>query len=91
MAFKKGQSGNPNGRPKGTGHRFVSIYDHWSEEAIKEYFEFLQDNYKESDRLGVFVGEQLMGKATQRTELTGEDGGPVQIANVEITFRKAGA
>lgn len=58
-----------SGRPPGPSlHRLLT--DYWSEDQIKEYFEYLCDNYKESDRLMVFVGEHLLGKAPQAIDLT---------------------
>ena len=58
------------GRPKGSSNR-PTIFDYWDKKAIAEYFEFLQDNYKEDSRLMVFVGEQIMGKATQTVTIPG--------------------
>jgi hypothetical protein len=55
------------GRPPGP---LVRITDYWDKEAIDEYFEYLRDNYKESDKLMVFVGEHLMGKAPQALDIT---------------------
>lgn len=67
---KKGGKRPGAGRPKGSTNR-PTIFDYWDAAAIKEYFEFLQDNYKEDSRLMVFVGEQIMGKATQAIKLSG--------------------
>lgn len=57
------------GRPPGVANR-PTIFTYWDTEAIKEYFEFLRDNYKEDSRLMVFVGEHIMGKASQQIDLT---------------------
>ncbi len=65
------ENGKKGGRPKGSTNR-PTIFDYWDKKAIAEYFEFLQDNYKEDSRLMVFVGEQLMGKATQAINFKGD-------------------
>ena len=57
------------GRPVGTANK-ANIYHYWSREDIAEYFEYLKDAYKESDKLNQFVGEQLMGKAQQQLDVT---------------------
>jgi hypothetical protein len=57
------------GRPKGSTNK-VNIYDYWTRADIDEYFEYLKDAYKESDKLNQFVGEQLMGKAMQAIDHT---------------------
>jgi hypothetical protein len=52
------------GRPVGTPNK-KSLLDYWTKEDI---FEYLKDAYKESDKLNQFVGEHLMGKASQPIE-----------------------
>lgn len=41
------------------------ITSYWNEDDISDYFDYLKKNYKKSDTLTKFVGEQLMGKAIQ--------------------------
>jgi hypothetical protein len=67
----KGGKREGAGRPKGSTSR-PTIFDYWDADAIAEYFEYLRDNYKEDSRLMVFVGEQIMGKATQPVQHSGE-------------------
>jgi hypothetical protein len=55
------------GRPVGTPNK-KSLLDYWTKADIDEYFEYLKDAYKESDKLNQFVGEHLMGKASQPIE-----------------------
>lgn len=69
---KRANSGNKLGsvRPK--------ITDYWSQKDIDNYFDYLKNNYKKSDRLAVFVGEHIMGKAVQ--PLSDADGQTLAIA-----------
>ena len=64
--FPKGSKGG-DGKPIGNieGNMRPRITDYWDSEDIKDYFSYLKKNYKKSDTLAKFVGEQLMGKAVQ--------------------------
>ena len=73
------------GRPVGSITR-PQLRDYWTPEQIEEFFKGLFDRQKTSDRIAVWCAEQIAGKAPQ--PLTGADGGPIQIAGVEITVRK---
>lgn len=57
------------GKRPGAGGKEGSIRPklthYWSQEDIQDYFNWLRDNYKNDASLVKFVGEQLMGKATQ--------------------------
>ena len=79
------ENGKKGGRPKGSKSR-PSIFDYWDKGAIDEFFEFLRDNYKEDSRLMVWVGDHILGKAPQA--ITGPDGGPIQISEIEVIVRK---
>lgn len=76
------------GKRIGAGEKKDSIRPklthYWSQEDIKEYFEYLKHAYKTEPVLAKFVGEQLMGKAIQ--PLTGEDGGPIRIEANKVEF-----
>jgi len=73
------------GRPVGSKNK-LSLRDYMKKEDIEEFFEFVLSTYKESEKLTIWMGDQLIGKATQA--ITGPDGGPVQIQGVEIKVRR---
>lgn len=83
--FRKGQSGNPNGRPK--------------REVEKSYLKRLQDGVSLDDWGAIisvavlqakkgdkdarkWLGDYLLGTPVQRTEVTGPEGGPVTIKRI---------
>jgi len=84
MPFKKGQSGNEKGRPKGVGNKNL-------EPIRKAFKDFVEGNLKQvqkdydaletaKDRLYFIlnISEYCIPKL-QRTELTGEDGSPISV------------
>ena len=105
--FKKGQSGNPAGRPKGVQNSKTRLL-RWLELRINgknpvtkqdEEFSVLEAmDLKQISRaldgdLYAYreVLDRLEGKAAQRLEHTGEDGGPIQHTyklpdGTEMTF-----
>ena len=79
--FKKDQSGDPLGRTPGKSLK----------EFAKEYLASLTDE----ERIGYFEGTDKVdvwkmaeGNPANATALTGEDGGPIQIQGVEISFKE---
>lgn len=61
---KKGGARPGAGRKPGVSDR-PKLINYWNEADVVAYFDYLKKNYKKSDRLATFVGEQLMGKAVQ--------------------------
>jgi len=75
------------GRPKGSIN-VPQFRDFVSEEDRAEFVEFVISTYKESEKLTVWVGDQLYGKAAQAVELSGPDGEPL-AANLSASDRAA--
>jgi hypothetical protein len=88
--FKPGQSGNPSGRPKVPLDLVAKCKD-ITPEVINFWIDLMRDsNEKAADRLRASenIIERGFGKARQAMELTGEDGGPVEI--IKRIIMKAG-
>lgn len=83
MSFKKGQSGNPKGRPRGSNTR-PQLKDFFTEEEVKELVYDLRQRAKTDNKLLKFLAEQIFGRAIQPNEHTGADGKdlPTPIINV---------
>lgn len=77
--FQKGTSGNPSGRPKDYPGFREAMRD-MGEKAVAVLQEIL-DHGEEAQRLHAakFVVEMGWGKAAQAVQLTGSEGGPVQV------------
>lgn len=79
MPFKKGQSGNPGGRPKETDDVKALARQH-GPAAIARLFLWLQsDNAKASVSAAAVLLDRAYGKASQSVELSGPGGGPIDI------------
>ena len=87
--FVKNKTNNPNGRPKGTGNK-LRVTDFFNGDERDQLIQAakqkaLVDGDKDMIK---FCWEQLFGKATQRTELTGADGEALQIVFDEVFKQK---
>lgn len=88
--FKKGQSGNPNGRPP-KGYSITETFKEMfkSDPDIKRD---LAEKILEKARKGDVTAQKLIwnymdGMPKQGVEVTGADGGPID-ANLTVTFVK---
>lgn len=81
MPFKKGETGNRNGRPKlGTDLRY-KINAYFNEKEVAEVMALLKERLKDPKNTSLlqFTVEQLFGKAAQRIEVAGQNGQPIVV------------
>ena len=84
MGFKKGKSGNPNGRPQGSENKSTGVIRKAFNDFVENNLEQIQSYYKAmnnpKDRLYFIINlaEYCIPKL-QRTELTGEGGKPIEM------------
>ncbi len=78
--FQKGVSGNPGGRPQAS-YDIATLARQYAPEALAALYDALKD-----PRLKVAAAQALLdrgyGKAIQRQEHTGADGGPIQTQQI---------
>lgn len=91
--YKKGQSGNPNGRPKGTSLRDIKVVlqDLLSQEKngtqlIDGLMSVVVNKALKGDLKAVdMLLSYTFGKATQRTEITGAEGAPIEVVSNDLS------
>lgn len=71
--FKKGQSGNPKGRPKGTFSLKTYAKKYLEEMTDEEKLEFMEGLPKD------VIWKMAEGNPDNKSELTGKDGQPLEI------------
>ncbi len=86
--MEKGKTNNPNGRPKGKINKVRKmLQEQISDKTVTMCIRKLEKLAGEGNTDAIkYLLDQKFGKATQRTELTGEDGKKVQI---DIVYRVA--
>ena len=93
MPFQPGQSGNPNGKPKGSVNKSTKeireAYQAFVESNIPEFQTWLQNIEDPAKRFDIIVkmSEYFVPKLN-RTEVTGQDGKDL-FANVTFNFTTA--
>ena len=82
MAFKKGQSGNPGGRPK-EDPEVKELARAYSVEAIERLAKWMKcDDPNASVKACLALLDRAWGKPVQPTEHTGKDGGPIETTEI---------
>lgn len=85
--FVKGQSGNPGGRQKSELSITALIDDAVSVNDWRTIFNHLKTKALRGNVKAIeMLMDRRFGKAIQQTQLTGADGGPVQITRVEMVL-----
>jgi aromatic ring-opening dioxygenase LigB subunit len=88
--WKPGQSGNPGGRPKKklVDEALLELLEAADSKEAIEIAKKLIEKAKEDTKAAQLVAERTQGKPSQKVEVSGPDGGPVQGEFV-IKFVKA--
>lgn len=76
--FKKGQSGNPAGRPEGPIISIVGELKKMFAEDPKMFHTYVT-NLRKDKYMRRHIMEQVDGKPTERIEMSGKDGGTINI------------
>jgi hypothetical protein len=80
MAFQKGQSGNPGGRPKGQAKYLDSLYRLVKTKDWRAIVERAIQQAKNGDKTArQWLSDYILGKPIQTTQLTGMDGDVIRV------------
>jgi hypothetical protein len=63
MVFQPGQSGNPAGRPAGSGQKKPRLVDYATAQDVQEFVDWVKANYRSDIALAKWYGDQLVGRA----------------------------
>ena len=81
--FPKGTSGNPSGRPRAVATQVLR--ETITEEDIRRAWEVVISRAHAGDlQAWSLILDRLEGKPTQRQELSGTDGGPLEITQIRV-------
>lgn len=80
MPYKPGQSGNPKGRPP-NGLALKKLAETHTKEALNLLLTAMRTADRWADRITAAdkILDRAHGKVTQKMQLEGEDGGPLQV------------
>lgn len=85
MAFQKGQSGNPNGRPKSKLGQMIRDKTNDGQMILDVVLKILAKSKSDKARMGAaeFLRDTGFGKPTQGHEHGGLGGGPIVVESVK--------
>lgn len=79
MAQNGGKRIGAGRKPGSTNREYVDVRDYYTDQEVKEFFTDLYKRAKTSDKIAVYLAEQMTGKASQAVDV-GVTG------NISVTF-----
>lgn len=79
MPFKKGQSGNPSGRPK-EDPEVKALARKYSKEAIECLRKWMRSNDRAAIRAAQAILDRAWGRPAQEVEVSGKSGAPIVLS-----------
>jgi len=88
MPFKKGQSGNPGGRPK-RDPKYDALLKKYGPKSISIIAELMLNAIEQETRLSAakYLADRAYGKPAQAVELSGKDGKELLAPVINVTLR----